>query len=201
MYIKAGTKQEVYDHSFPSYATGIVIPHGLYDGVRNAAYLTIGTSKDTAEFACDNVEYWWTHAIHAHYPHADRLILRCDGGGSNSSRSHLMKQDFQYLTNRLKLPIQIQHYPPYCSKYNKIEHRVFPHLTRKWSGVIFTDYDLVVELAERTTTRKGLTIAVRMNTAVYQTGRQAEPEVLEKLSITYHDVLGKWNYTFFPQTL
>ena len=92
--MKAKAKHEVYDHSFPSYAKGIVIPHGLYDAVRNAAYLTIGTSKDTSEFACDNVEYWWTHAIQPHYPHADRIILRCDGGGSNSSRSHLMKQDY-----------------------------------------------------------------------------------------------------------
>jgi hypothetical protein len=112
-----------------------------------------------------------------------------------------MKQDYQQLTNRLRLPIQIQHYPPYCSKYNKIEHRVFPHLTRTWSGVVFTEYELVVELAERTTTRKGLTIAVRMNTRTHQTGRQADPEALEKLSITRHDVLGKWNYIFTPQLL
>lgn len=192
-------KQVVYDHSFPSYATGIVIPHGLYDGRYNVAYLTIGTSKDTSEFACDNLAYWWAHAIQPRYPRAEKLILRCDGGGSNSSRSHLMKQDFQQVTNRLKLPIQIQHYPPYCSKYNKIEHRVFPHLTRKWRGVVFRDYEIVIELAEQTTTRKGLSIAVRMNTALYKTGRKADPETLDRLAITYHDVLGKWNYTFTPQ--
>jgi hypothetical protein len=111
-----------------------------------------------------------------------------------------MKQDFQQLTNQLKLPIQIQHYPPYCSKYNKIEHRVFPHLTRKWSGVVFTDYKIVVELAEQTTTRTGLSVVVRMNTAVYKTGRQADPDLMERLAITYHEVLGKWNYTFTPQS-
>jgi hypothetical protein len=200
VYVKAGVKRDVYDHSFPSYATGVVIPHGLYDKRYNTAYLTIGTSKDTSEFACDNIEYWWEHAIHLRYPQAKKLILRCDGGGSNSSRSHLMKQDFQQLTNRLKLPIHIQHYPPYCSKYNKIEHRVFPHLTRKWKGVIFTDYDIVVELAEQTTTRTGLSVIVRKNTAEYKTGRQPDPDAIERLSITFHEVLGKWNYSFAPQS-
>jgi len=200
VYVKAGVNRDVYDHSFPSYATGVVIPHGLYDGRENAAYLTIGTSKDTSEFACANIAYWWEHAIHPRYPQAEKLILRCDGGGSNSSRSHLMKQDFQQLTNQLKLPVQIQHYPPYCSKYNKIEHRVFPHVTRKWRGVVFTDYEIVIELAEQTTTRTGLSVVVTMNTAEYKTGRQADPAVIEHLSITYHKVLGKWNYTFTPQS-
>ncbi len=88
--------------------------------------------------------YWWEHAIQAQYPQAEHVIPRGDGGGSHRSRSHLMKQDVQQLTTRLKLPIQIQHDPPYGSTYNPIEHRVFPHVTRKWSGVIFTDDEFVI---------------------------------------------------------
>lgn len=193
--------QVVYDHDFPSFATGIAIPHGIYDEKRNQAYLTIGASKDTSEFVCDSVEHWWDMELKQHYPQAEKLVIRCDGGGSTGSRHHIVKQDFQQLSIRLGLPIQIQHYPPYCSKYNRIEHRVFPHLTRQWNGVIFTNYEIVKELAERTTTQTGLMIKAVINLNAYQTGRKANPEFLDKMNIKYESVLGKWNYTFHPQLL
>ena len=199
VYVKE--EQIVYDHDFANLATGVVIPHGLYDEKRNIAYLTFGTSKDTSEFAGDNVVAWWESDLKHQYPQATKLILRCDGGGSNSSRAYIVKYDFQQVANRIGLPVQIQHYPPYCSKYNRIEHRVFPHLTRKWQGVIFTNYAIVKELAEQTTTKTGLRICVRMNEHGYQTGRRAEPDDLAHLNIAYHERLGKWNYTFYPQSL
>jgi hypothetical protein len=169
--VKHGADHVVYDHSFPSYATGIVVPHGLYDEARNVGYVTLGTSKDTSEFACDSIAYWWERELVWQYPWADKLMLRCDGGGSNSSRSWLMKQDVQDLATRLGLPVQIQHSPPYCSKYNRIEHRVFPHITRQWDGVIFQDYDLVQTLTEQTTTKTGLTVNAVIHEKVYSTGR------------------------------
>ena len=198
--MKRGAEHAVYDHSFPSYATGVVVPHSLYNEARNAGYVTLGTSKDTSEFACESIAYWWEHEIGPQYPSAEKLILRCDGGGSNSWRSWLMKQDFQNLATNIGLPIQLQHYPPYCSKYNRIEHRLFPHITRQWDGVIFEDYEMVRALTEQTTTTTGLTVKAVIHDKVYQTGRKADAEKLAKLSIAYHERLGKWNYTFYPQT-
>lgn len=200
VYVKEGEDHAVYDHSFPSYAAGVVVPHSLYDEAHNTGYVTLGTSKDTSEFACDSIAAWWEQALAWQYPWAEKIILRCDGGGSNSCRSGLMKQDFQDLATRLGRPIQIQHYPPYCSKYNRIEHRLFPHLTRQWEGVIFEDYEMVRALTEHTTTKTGLRVKARIHDKDYQTGRKAKAEKLETLSITYQERLGKWNYTFYPQT-
>jgi len=199
--VKHGAEHAVYDHSFPSYATGVVVPHALYDESRNVGYTTLGTSKDTSEFACDSIAWWWEQEIAWQYPWADKVILRCDGGGSNSSRSWLMKQDFQALATRLGLPVQIQHYPPYCSKYNRIEHRMFPHITRQWEGVIFQHYEMVQALTEQTTTKTGLTVKATIHEKTYKTGRKADAEKVENLSIRYHETLGKWNYTFYPQKL
>ena len=114
---------------------------------------------------------------------ATKLILRCDGGGSNSSRSWLMKQDFQDLATRIGLPVQIQHYPPYCSKYNRLEHRLFPHMTRQWDGVIFQDYAMVQTLTEQTTTKTGLTVKATIHEKTYLTGRQADADKIENLNI------------------
>jgi hypothetical protein len=199
VYVKEGTDHVVYDHSFPSYADGVVVPHCLYDESRNTGYVTLGTSKDTSEFACDSIALWWEQEICWHYLWATKLILRCDGGGSNSSRSWLMKQDFQDLATRIGLPVQIQHYPPYCSKYNRIEHRLFPHLTRQWDGVIFHNYEMVKTLTEQTTTKTGLTVKAATHEKTYLTGRQADAEKAENLKIVRHETLGKWNYTFYPK--
>lgn len=196
--MKQGTEHAVYDHSFPSYATGIVVPHALYDEARNIGYVTLGTSKDTSEFACESLAYWWAQDIVWQYPWAEKLILRCDGGGSNSSRSWLMKQDFQDLATRLGLPVQIQHYPPYCSKYNRIEHRLFPHITRQWDGVIFQNYEMVRTLTEQTTTTTGLTVKAVIHEKEYLTGRQTDIDKLDSINMIRHDTLGKWNYTFYP---
>jgi hypothetical protein len=199
VYVKHGTDHVVYDHSFPSYAKGVVVPHCLYDESRNMGYVTIGTSKDTSEFACDSIAYWWEQEICWQYLWATKLILRCDGGGSNSSRSWLMKQDFQDLATRIGLPVQIQHYPPYCSKYNRIEHRLFPHMTRQWDGVIFQDYAMVQTLTEQTITKTGLTVKATIHEKTYLTGRQADADKIENLNMIRHETLGKWNYTFYPQ--
>jgi hypothetical protein len=200
VYVKQGTDYVVYDHSFPSYADGIVVPHCLYDEARNTGYMTLGTSKDTSEFACESIALWWEREICWHYLWADMVILRCDGGGSNSSRSWLMKQDFQDLATRIGLPVQIQHYPPYCSKYNRIEHRLFPHITRQWDGVIFQSYEMVRALTEQTRTTTGLAVQALIHDKEYLTGRQADPEKVENLKMVRDETLGKWNYTFYPQT-
>jgi len=125
---------EVSDHDFPSLADGVVIPHGIYDVVRNEATVNIGTSRDTGEFACDSIGHWWTTQGQHAYPNATSLLMLMDGGGSNSSRHYLFKQDLQALANTLGIPIRVAHYPPYTSKWNPIEHRLFPHVTRALQG-------------------------------------------------------------------
>ena len=157
----------------------------MYGEKRNHAYLTMGTSKDPSEFVCDRLTYWWDTELNHPYPHADKIILRCDGGGSHSSRYPIVKQDFQPVSTRLGLPIQIQHDPPSCSKYHRIEHRMFPQLTRQWKGVIFRNADLLKDLAEQTTTKTGRTVKAVINTNSYHTGRKADPEFLDTMNIEY----------------
>ena len=134
---------QVYDHDFNSQAEGIVIPHGIYDVQRNTGYIHLGTSHDTSEFACDCIRDWWYKQGHLDYPHATTILVLCDGGGSNSSRHYIFKQDLQALADELGIEIRIAHYPPYTSKYNPIEHRMFPHVTRACQGVVFKSIELV----------------------------------------------------------
>lgn len=190
--------QRVYDHDFPHLADGIVIPHGLYDLTRNTAFVNIGTSKDTGEFACDSIRQWWFKEGQYHYPDASSILLLCDGGGSNSSRHYLFKEDLQKLTNELGIEIRIAHYPPYTSKWNPIEHRLFCHMTRSLSGVIFKSHELVKELIETTTTKQGLKVTANIIKTVYQTGRKVATNFKKTMKIIFDEELGKWNYRAVP---
>ena len=152
----------VYDHDFKSFAEGVVIPHGLYDMRRNIGYVHLGTSHDTSEFACDSFRYWWYTYGQKDYPQAPSILVLCDGGGSNSARQYLFKQDLQALADEIGVEIRIAHYPPYCSKYNPIEHRLFPHVTRACQGVVFAGMEVVQELMEKTHTQTGLKVFVHI---------------------------------------
>ena len=166
-----------FDHDYPSFADGVVIPHGLYDMKLNRGYLHLGASHDTSEFACDALEDWWLRFGRYLYPQAASLGLLCDGGGSNSSRTYLFKADLQAFVNRIQLPVRVAHYPPYTSKYNPIEHRLFPHVTRACQGVIFKSVALVKQLMEKTSTRTGLSVVVDILDRVYQTGGRSPRSV------------------------
>jgi hypothetical protein len=187
-----------FDHDFPSFADGVVIPHGLYDLKLNRGYVHLGTSHDTSEFACDALEDWWRRFGRDLYPQATSLLLLCDGGGSNSSRTYLFKADLQTLVNRLGLPVRVAHYPPYTSKYNPIEHRLFPHLTRACQGVIFTSVALVKQLMEKARTRTGLSVVVDVLDKIYETGRKVAEGVKQTLNILRDAVLPLWNYQILP---
>ena len=189
-----------YDHDFPSYALGVVIPYGLYDLKRNFGYLSVGTSHDTTEFACDSIAWWWTHYGQSLYPDADSLCLLCDGGGSNSADKYLFKEDLQKLADQLELEIRIAHYPPYCSKYNPIERRLFPHVTRACQGVIFDSVATVKRLLEKTRTATGLGVVVEVLEKVYQTGRKYAKGFKKDMKIVFDDYLPKWNYRAIPAT-
>ena len=116
----------VFDHDFPSFSSGVVIPHGLYDLKHNMGHIHLGISHDTGQFACDHLEAWWNDRGRLAYPAARSILLLCDGGGSNKARHYLFKEDLQRLVDRLGIEIRVAHYPPYCSKYNPIEHRPVP---------------------------------------------------------------------------
>lgn len=189
---------QVYDHDFNSPAEGIVIPHGIYDVQRNTGYINLGTSHDTSEFACDCIRNWWNNQGYFEYSDATSVLVLCDGGGSNNSRHYIFKQDLQTLANELGIEIRIAHYPPYTSKYNPIEHRLFPHVTRACQGVIFKSIKLVKELMEKTQTRQGLEVTVQIVDQVYQTGRRAAKDFKETMRIVFDEFLPQWNYCAVP---
>lgn len=188
----------VNDHDFRNYADGILVPHGLYDIADNKGYISLGLSKDTSAFVCDNIEAFWTSDLQWKYPDKDWLLLLCDGGGSNNSRHYIVKQDFYHLAQRIDMNIVMAHYPPYCSKYNPIEHRLFCHVHRAWDGAVFQNIQIVKELAEMTSTKTGLEVKVRINNNTYQTKRTVSENFKNNIEdfVDFDPVLPQWNYKF-----
>lgn len=189
-----------FDHDFPSFAEGVAIPHGIYDLKRNRGYVHLGTSFDTSEFACDGLADWWRRFGRKQYSQAESLLLLCDGGGSNSASTYLFKADLEALVNRLGLEVRVAHYPPYASKYNPIEHRLFPHLSRVCRGVIFHSVALVQELMAKAQTKTGLKVVVDIVDKVYLKGRKVAEEAKKALRFVRDAVLPRWNYRVLPTT-
>lgn len=187
-----------FDHDFPSLADGVVIPYGLYDLKYNHGYVVLGTRHDTSEFACERIRQWWWNYVKDLYGHATSMLLLCDGGGSNSSRAYLFKTELEKVSQEIEIEIRVAHYPPYTSKYNPIEHRLFPHLTRACQGVILSSVELVKELMSKTTTKTGLEVEVTILDKVYETGRKVSDWCKERMRIVFDEKLPKWNYTLSP---
>ena len=191
---------DTFDHDFPKAGAGKVIPHGVFDVVTNRASIHLNTSHDTGELCCDSIARWWEECGRATYPHAKRLLILCDGGGSNSATQYLFKEDLQRLADQLGLEVRVAHYPPYCSKHNPIEHKVFPHVTRACRGVIFHTVEIAKQFIERTKTVTGLRVTVNILDKVYATGRKYAEGFKENMTIAFDDHLPKWNYRAMPQT-
>ena len=185
-----------FDHDFATFSEGAIVPHGIYDIARNTGYLTIGTSHDTSEFVCDNIEACWREHLSAAYPDARMLVILCDGGGSNSSSHHIVKQDLIGLSDRIGMQIVVMHYPPYCSKYNPIEHRLFSQITRSWSGTPILSAADACKRAEETVTKAGLKVFSRVVDKAYETGRKVSDGYRERLArrVVFDTQLHKWNY-------
>jgi Rhodopirellula transposase DDE domain len=193
----------VFDHDFAEFAQGVVLPHGLYDLKQNRGYIHLGTSHDTSEFACDCLKDWWERFGRTAYPEAKSLLVLCDGGGSNpadndNGQAHLFRTDVQRLVNDLALEIRVAHYPPYASKYNPIEHRLFPHLTRVCRGMILHSVDLVAELMRKAKTRTGLSVVVEILGKVYEIGRKVGQATKDAVNLVRDTVLPRWNYRILP---
>ena len=192
---------QAFDHDFPSWADGVLIPHGIYDPARNRGHINLGLSHDTSQFACDSLKWYWNRIGRQCYPDARSLLLLFDCGGSNAAAKHIVKYDLQMLSNSIGLPIRVAHYPSYCSKYNLIERRLFPHVTRACTGMLFDTLDRAVELMRNTSTRTGLATTVNVITRFYETGRNATNAMKQLLqeTMTRGNILPNWNYTFSPQ--
>jgi hypothetical protein len=173
----------VNDHDFRSLAEAKVTPHGLYDIYRNVGYITLCTSHDTSEFACECIRKWWLEYGKLEYPEATSLMLLCDCGGSNNARYYLFKEELQKLADELNIKIRIAHYPPYTSKYNPIEHRLFPHITRACQGVIFKSVELVNHLIAKTSTSTGLKVFSSILDKTFETGRKVADDFKKKIRI------------------
>ncbi|MEG4029952.1 MULTISPECIES: ISAzo13 family transposase [unclassified Microcoleus] len=187
-----------FDHDFWSLAEGKVVPHGIYDLQHNRGYLNLGISKDTSEFACESIKLWWVNYGTLIYPQADSILINCDGGGSNNSNHHIFKSDLQKLVDELGIEIIIAHYPPYTSKYNPIEHHLFPLVTRPCQGVIFTSLELVKNLMAKTYTKTGLSVVVNVSDKIHETGQKVAKGFKEKMKIIFDEYLPKWNYRAVP---
>jgi len=185
---------EVFDHDYPKLATGKVIPHGIYDLQRNTGYITIGSSHETAEFIADNLFCWWEkYGIHQ-YPDAPYLLILCDAGGGNDYRHHKFKIQMILLAEKIGIDIIICHYPPYSSKWNPIEHRLFCHVTRAMQGVVFSDYNIVKELISKTKTDTGLKVHVRLNLKDYPIGFKTTKEEVDFSKIQFNKTIPKLSY-------
>ena len=193
--------RKVNDHDFRSASDGIVVPHGIYDLARNFGYLSLGTSHDTSAFVCDNLARCWIDDLQWHYPQAEWMLLLCDGGGSNNARDHIVKQDMWNLAQMLDINIVVAHYPPYCSKWNPIEHRFFCHVHQAWDGIVFKNVQFVKEQAEKTATKTGLGIKVWVNEKEYPTKRPVNSHFKDNIEhfVRFDSEMPLLNYAFLPQ--
>ena len=189
-----------YDHDFGTFSNGTLVPHGIYDVTRNVGYMTMGISHDTSEFVCENVERVWNDYFREQYPDAQTIAILCDGGGSNSSSHKIVKQDLMNLADRLNMRLLVMHYPPYCSKFNPIEHRLFSQITRSWNGVPLMSVEDAVRRAGMTTTKTGLKVYADINTKTYEIKRPVDESYERRLAwqVVQSPVLPKWNYLIKP---
>jgi len=193
---KQPEKVKVYD--FLSDAEGKAIPYGIYDLIQNNGWVSVGIDHDTAEFAVETIKKWWVKMGKPMYTDAQKLLITADGGGSNSSRSRLWKAELQKLANETGLIIEVCHFPPATSKWNKIEHRLFSYISQNWRGKPLISYEVIVNLIASTKTLKGLKINCELDKGTYPTGIVITNEVMSKINIERNDFHGEWNYIIKP---
>jgi len=193
----AGDPRRVDVHDFPGEA-GKAVPYGVYDVGADTGWVSVGSDGDTAAFAVASIRNWWTTMGHAAYPQAARLLVTADAGGSNGYRLRLWKKELAKLAQDTGLAITVCHMPPGTSKWNKIEHRLFSHISMNWAGVPLTSHEVALNLIAGTTTRTGLTVHAQRDTASYPSGIRIpdrEMKTLLQQHVTPHDFHGEWNYT------
>jgi len=194
-----GEPERVQTHDFPDPRLGKAIPYGVYDMSRNEGWVNVGCDHDTSSFAVESIRRWWRCMGRKAYPKADRLLVCADGGGSNGHRSRLWKVELQQLADETGLEITICHFPPGTSKWNKIEHRLFAHITMNWRGRPLVSHEVVVNLIGATTTSAGLRVKARLDTSIYPTQVKVPDGILDSVHLRRHQFHGDWNYTIKPR--
>jgi hypothetical protein len=194
----AGQPVRVNVHDFPDKNLGKAIPYGVYDLASNEGWVSVGIDHDTAQFAVASIGRWWRQMGVQRFPKATTLLITADGGGSNGSRNRLWKVALQTLADNLGLQLQVCHFPPGTSKWNKIEHRLFCFITKNWRGRPLLSYKTVVNLIASTTTRTGLKVRAALDQGHYETGIVVTDEQLAHVNITPASFHGEWNYTIRP---
>ena len=184
----------VKDHDYLDKLLGKAIPYGVYDVGRNEGFVNVGNSADTAQFALESIQRWWDEVGRYEYPGADRLLILCDGGGSNGYRCRLWRLSLQLFADRNRIQVEVCHYPAGNSKFNKIERRLFSQISIQWRGQPLTSLETVRNLIASTTTRTGLVVRATIDRTVYQRGIRVPDAVMDALSIVRHDFRGEWNY-------
>lgn len=194
-----GQPEEVDTHDFPDPKKGKAVPYGVYDLGHNEAWVTVGVSSDTAEFAVAAIRCWWKRLGQRRHRQATRLLITADSGGSNSNRNRLWKVELQKFSDDTCLEIEVCHFPPGTSKWNKIEHRVFCHVTRNWQGQPLENYEIVVNLIGSTTTSTGLKVHAELDPSTYEKGKKVSDEDFEAVNIRPSRFHGEWNYVIRPR--
>jgi len=193
-----GEPDEVMVHDFLDKDLGKAIPYGVYDLTENQGWVTVGIDHDTARFAGGAIGRWWQKLGSQRYPVATELLITADGGGSNGSRNRLWKVALQDLADQMGLTIHVCHLPPGTSKWNKIEHRMFCHITQNWRGRPLVSHDVIVNLIANTATHTGLTIHAELDTGQYPTGIKVSDQELAAVNIQRVEFHGDWNYAILP---
>ena len=189
----------VNSHDFPQDSAGRAVPYGIYDIAGNTGWVSVGTDHDTAAFAVESVRRWWNAAGRDEYPAARRLLVTADAGGSNGYRTRAWKAELAALAAETGLEITVCHFPPGTSKWNKIEHRLFSHITMNWRGRPLTSHEVIVQTIAATTTRTGLRVRAELDDSTYDTGVKVSDRQMDALPLTRHDWHGDWNYTLRPE--
>src|SRR5271157_3540103 len=195
-----GCPQAVRVHDFIIPELGRANPYGIYDLAHNQGWVSVGTDHDTAAFAVASIRRWWMSMGRAIYPAAKRLLITADGGGSNGSRVRLWKVELQKLANEIGMPIQVCHFPPGTSKWNKIEHRLFSFITQNWRGKPLTTHETIVNLIAATTNSKGLKVRCELDTNPYPPGLKVSPQQMAQVRLKPHQFHGEWNYDIEPDS-
>jgi transposase len=197
-WLPTGKPIQVKVYDFIDKELGKAIPYGVYDIANNEGWVSVGISHDTASFAVSTIRKWWYEMGEEKFSKSKRLFITADGGGSNSSRSRLWKIELQVLANEIGKEITVSHFPPGTSKWNKIEHRLFSHITMNWRARPLTNIQLVVDLIASTKTSKGLKVRSKLDKVVYEKGIKISDEKLGEINIYKSDFHGEWNYTIKP---
>ena len=186
-------------HDFLIKELGRAVPYGVYALATNAGWVSVGIDHDTAAFAVQTIRRWWHEVGQPRYPHARRLTITADGGGSNGSRVRLWKRELQGLADEIGLDISVHHFPPGTSKWNKIEHRLFSFLTLNWRATPLVSYQVIVDLIANTTTRTGLSVRCELDTNSYPKGITVPDDEMAAINIVRDEFHGEWNYTIQPR--